>query len=138
MAVVDELIRIEEDNTLSFGNYLLDSKTKLSDFAYEGDLYKVKTFKEITKLEKNGQFLYESVAGTAVTGFKATEDSVKMNVYGTSDTQITLGVEPESSYRVTVDGKEIGVIKTNLSGKLVLSVELDEESVRTVEAVKIV
>ena len=104
MAVVEELIRIEEDNTLSFGNYLLDSKTKLSDFEYEGDIYKVKTFKEITKLEKNGLFVYESVLGTAVTGFKVSEDSVKMNVSGISDTQITLGLEPESAYKVTIDG----------------------------------
>lgn len=136
MAVIEELIRIEEDNTLSFGNYLLDSKTKLSDFVYEGDIYKVKTFREITKLEKNGQFVYESVEGTAVTGFKATENSVKMNVSGISDTQITLGLEPQSSYKVTVDGNDMGVIKTNLSGKLVLSIELDEGSVKTIEAVK--
>lgn len=137
MAVVEELIRIEEDNTLSFGNYLLDKKTKLSDFVYEGDIYKVKTFKEITKLEKNGQFVYESVMGTAVTGFKASEDSVRMNVSGLSDTQITLELEPESKYKVTVDGKEIGVIKTNLSGKLVLSVELEEGNVKAIEAVKV-
>ena len=29
-------------------------------------MYKVKTFKEITKLERNGMFVYESVPGTAV------------------------------------------------------------------------
>lgn len=52
MAVIKELIRKESDGTLSFGNYEFDTKQKLSDFEYEGDLYKVKTFKEITKLEK--------------------------------------------------------------------------------------
>lgn len=36
---------------------------------HDGDLYKVKTFKEITKLERNGMFVYESVPGTAVTDF---------------------------------------------------------------------
>lgn len=136
MAVVEELIRIEADNTLSFGNYLLDTKTKLSDFMYEGDIYKVKTFKEITKLEKNDQLVYESVEGTAVTGFKASDDSVKMSVSGASDTQITLGLEPQCSYDVTVDGKEIGVIKTNLSGKLVLGLELEEGIVKDIEVVK--
>ena len=55
MAVVEELIRKEEDGTLSFGNFELDTKKKLSDFEFEGDLYKVKTFKEITKLEKMTQ-----------------------------------------------------------------------------------
>ena len=45
MAVIKELIRKESNGTLSFGNYELDSKQKLSDFEFEGDLYKVKTFK---------------------------------------------------------------------------------------------
>ena len=52
MAVIKELIRKESDGTLSFGNYDFDTKQKKSDFEFEGDLYKVKTFKEITKLEK--------------------------------------------------------------------------------------
>ena len=50
MSVVSELIRVEADNTISFGNYELAEKTKRQDFEYAGDLYKVKTFKEITKL----------------------------------------------------------------------------------------
>ena len=57
MAVVEELIRKEADGTLSFGNYTLDTKTKKSDFEYEGDQYKVKTFREITKFERNGLFV---------------------------------------------------------------------------------
>ena len=61
MPVVKELIRTEQDGTLSFGNYELDTKSKLSDFEHCGDSYKVKTFYEITKLEKNGAFVYESV-----------------------------------------------------------------------------
>ena len=44
MSVVEQLICKEDNGSLSFGNYLLDSKTKKSDFEYEGDLYKVKTF----------------------------------------------------------------------------------------------
>ena len=53
MSGIKELIRIEEDGTLSFGAYELAEKAKKSDYEYEGDLYKVKTFDEITKLEKN-------------------------------------------------------------------------------------
>ena len=54
MARVEELLRTEKDGTISFGDYTLASKTKLDNFEFEGDLYKVKTFAEITKLEKNG------------------------------------------------------------------------------------
>ena len=65
MSVINELIRTEANGTLSFGNYSLAAKSKVEDFEHEGDLYKVKTFKEITKLERNGMFVYESVPGTA-------------------------------------------------------------------------
>ena len=52
MATIKELIRTEAAGGISFGNYELDTKTKLSDYEYDGDLYKVKTFKEITKLRE--------------------------------------------------------------------------------------
>ena len=73
MAAVKELLRVEADGGLSFGDYTLSSKTKLDGFEYQGDLYKVKTFAEITKLEKNGMFVYESVPGTAVEDLKVLE-----------------------------------------------------------------
>ena len=50
MSVVKELIRTEADGGISFGDYELAAKAKKSDFEHRGDLYKVKTFKEITKL----------------------------------------------------------------------------------------
>ena len=66
MAIVKSLIQTEPDGTLSFGDYTLPSKTKKGGFSHDGSTYKVKTFKEITKLEKDDLFLYESVPGTAV------------------------------------------------------------------------
>ena len=66
MPVIEELIRTGENGTISFGNYKLEKKTKVEDYDFHGDLYKVKTFYEITKLERNGIFVYESVPGTTV------------------------------------------------------------------------
>ena len=80
MSVIKELIRKESNGTLSFGNYEFDTKQKLSDFEFEGDLYKVKTFKEITKLEKNGLFVYESVPGTVVNDLKVTDRETTFSV----------------------------------------------------------
>ena len=125
MSVVSELIRTEADGTISFGNYELPAKSKKSDFEHDGDLYKVKTFKEITKLERNGMFVYESVPGTAVSHLKATENGMSFTVECPTDAQITVELEEETSYQVFVDDKEIGEMKTNLGGKLVLSVELN-------------
>ena len=125
MAVIKELIRKEDDGTLSFGNYEFDTKQKLSDFEFEGDLYKVKTFKEITKLERNGLFVYESVPGTVVTGLKVTDEEIVFSVEGLEDASSTLELEPETEYKVYVDGTNIGKMKTNLGGKLVLSIEIN-------------
>ena len=67
MPVIEELIKVEKDGSISFGNYELDTKAKLDNFDVNGDIYKVKTFNEITKLEENGNFVYESVPGSTVT-----------------------------------------------------------------------
>ncbi|MEY8428387.1 endosialidase [Lachnospiraceae bacterium 46-15] len=125
MSVISELIRTEADGTISFGNYELSQKSKLSDFEHKGDLYKVKTFKEITKLERNGMFVYESVPGSAVKNLSVTETGMTFEVEAPTDVQITVELEEDTHYQVSIDGKEIGEMKTNLGGKLVLSVELD-------------
>lgn len=125
MAAVKELLRVEADGTLSFGDYTLGSKTKLEDFEFQGDLYKVKTFAEITKLEKNGMFIYESVPGTAVENLKVTEDVVAFTVSGEKDAQFTLELEADTEYTVYIDDTNVGKMKTNLSGKLSVSTALN-------------
>ena len=129
MSTVSELIRSEADGSLSFGDYTLGEKAKLDNFAHSGDVYKVKTFKEITKLEKNGVFAYESVPGTAVTGMKATEGSLSFSVEGPEDAEITVGLDEETSYDVKIGGADAGTMMTNLGGKLTISVELGEDPV---------
>lgn len=136
MAVIKELLRTEEDGTLSFGDYSLGSKTKLDNFEFAGDIYKVKTFAEITKLEKNGMFVYESVPGSAVEHFKATAAGVSFEVSAAGDVQFTLELEPESEYMVLIDEVSAGVMKTNLSGKLSVSAELNAEERASVKVVK--
>lgn len=129
MAVIKELIRSEANGTISFGDYSLDTKAKLDNFSHQGDVYKVKTFSEITKLERNGMFVYESVPGTAVTELKATDAGVEFKVEGAEDAQITLELAEETEYSITIDGANAGNMKTNLGGKLSISVELGDEAV---------
>lgn len=124
MAVVEELLRTEADGALSFGNHKLDAKAKVEDFEHAGDLFKVKTYKSITKLEKNGMFAYESVPGTSVTHFVEEENGVDFRVEGDEDAQIIVGLEDNTEYSVFIDGADIGRMKTNLGGKLNISIEL--------------
>jgi hypothetical protein len=126
MAVIEELIREEETGSLSFGNYELPTKTKKDGFNYNGDLYKIKTFNEITKLERNGAFVYESVPGTTVHNFRATSREVDLVVEGTKDSQVTLELEAEKEYKIHLDKIYVGKMKTNLGGKLNINVELGE------------
>ena len=120
MPVVESLIRSEADGTISFGNYQLSAKSKLQDFEHDGDSY------EITKLERNGMFVYESVPGTTVEHFTVSNDGVEFVVEGDKDAQITIQLEDDTEYEVFVDDMAVGGMKTNMSGKLVASVELNE------------
>ncbi len=137
MSGIKELIRTETDGTLSFGDYELAEKQKRSDYEHDGDLYKVKTFADITKLERNGMFVYESVPGTAVYNFRETENGVSFQVEGTKDTQIILGLEEEAEYKIYINDTNIGTMKTNMGGKLVLSVEAGTAGSIPVKVVKL-
>lgn len=123
MAVINELLRTEADGSISFGNYELAKKAKVEDYPYNGDLLKVKTFKEITKLEKNGLFVYESVPGTTVLNFKETAEGMEFVVDGAEDAQITLELEEDTLYEISLDGESTGAVQTGLGGKLSISVE---------------
>lgn len=129
MAVISELIRSEADGTISFGDYSLSSKAKLDNFEHQGDIYKVKTYQDITKLERNSMFVYESVPGTAVTNLKATDTGMTFQVEGPEDAQFTVELEAETEYEITIDGTNAGKMSTNLGGKLSVSVELGDKPV---------
>ena len=132
MTAMNELIRIEADNTISFGNYKLSEKTKLTDFEFEGDFYKVKTFCEITKLEKNGGFVYESVPGSTVKNFMVGTDAVSFTVEAEEDVQVTLELEQDKVYRVFVNNTNVGQMRTNLGGKVSISVALNAQKTANV------
>lgn len=125
MAVVKEIIRVEENGALSFGNYELTEKTKVLDFEVEGRLYKAKTFYEVTKLKRDGALVYESLPGTAVHNFKVTDDGVSFEVEGKESSQITLELEPEAEYKLMIDDMTVGNIKATISGKVNFSVECE-------------
>lgn len=136
MAAVSELIRREEGNAISFGDHTLATKAKVEDFDVAGNLYKVKTFRELTKLERDGLFVYESEPGTSVNNFETLSNGVSFTVCGDEDAMITVGLKEDTEYSVNVGGRDIGKIKTNLGGKLSFSVELEgkgEINVKVVE-----
>lgn len=127
MAVVKEIIRVEENGALSFGNYELQEKTKVLDFEVEGRFYKAKTFYEVTKLKKDGALVYESLPGTAVHNFIVTDYGVSFEVEGKESSQITLELEPETDYKLVVNDVTVGNVTSTVSGKVNFSVDCELE-----------
>ncbi len=136
MITVKEILKAEPDGSLSFGDYTLDTKTKIEDYEFQGNLYKVKTFYEITKLERDGMFVYESEPGTAVLDFRFSPQEVSFEVSGREDAEITLELEADTEYQVYLNEQDIGKMRTNMSGKLTVSVQLDPEQTVAVRVVK--
>ena len=136
MSVVKDLITENADGSVSFGDYELDTKAKKSDFEVRGDRYKVKTFRESTRLECNDALVYESEPGTAVHDFVRTEEGVSFRVECPQDCQVVLGLTDEATYRVVVDGRDTGTMGTGRGGKLVLSVEVGESGSTKIEVIR--
>ncbi|MBC7960725.1 MAG: endosialidase [Vallitaleaceae bacterium] len=123
MAGIEGLMRVEKPGFISFGDFSADSKKKLQDFEVDGDVYQLKTYSEVTRLEKNGRLLYESVPGSNVYDFYLDDKELKFYVEGLEDAQITVELEADQEYKVFVEGVQIGKMKSNLAGKLNLSVD---------------
>ncbi len=127
MPGIGALIQVEQDGTISFGDFSLNEKSKKQDFEHQGDLYKVKTFYEITKLERDGMFVYESVPGTTVSHFSESDEGITCLLEGYKASQVTVQLEEETDYKIYEDGLLTGEITTNVSGKLGINIDLVDE-----------
>ena len=130
MSVITELIRQEQDGTISFGNYEATSKQKLADFEVEGDLYYIKTYNEITRVEKNGSLLLESIPGCTVHHFANVGLVVTFSLETYRDTTVTLELESDQEYKIFMDDEEVDKVKANLAGKVTFSTEAIKQSIQ--------
>lgn len=135
MAVIQEGIVLNEDKTLSFGNYELEEKLKITDFDVDGDLYKIRTHKEVTRLSKNGKLLLETVPGATVHNLFISEYKAEFSIEGLGDTLITLELEANTNYSLYINDVNIDKIKTNLAGKINFSTTLSKD-IQTIKVEK--
>lgn len=59
-----------------------------------------------------------------MTGFTEKENGVSFQVESNKDIQITLELAESTEYAIYVDNEQVGLMETNMSGKLSFSVEL--------------
>ena len=118
-------MRVEEDGTLSFGDFTLTQKTKLDNFEFQKDVYKVKTLLRDHKTEMgcSSTNLYRK---ELLWNILQRQKMIAFTVSAKEDVQFTLELEPDCEYIVYVDDVNIGKMMTNLSGKLSVSAELQE------------
>ncbi len=131
-----EVLKVNQDDTLMFGNFEAIDKQKVSDFRHKGDILAVKTHKDITVLKKNDALFVECVPGAVFDKFDYAYGFVKFDVKGYKQSMITLGVEPEASYKVFLNGVERDTLTSNVSGKISASIDI-ENKVASIEIRKI-
>ena len=124
MAIIKEGILALENGLISFGNYAAKDKIKVDDFACAGDVYKLRTHNEVTRLERNGKLLIESVPGATLHEFSVSDKQVSFVAEGRGATQVTMELEEEKEYRLSVEGMNVGNMQTNRSGKVTFNLEL--------------
>ncbi len=110
---------------LNFGDCESVEKQKQEGFELDGNIYNIKSHKEITRLEKNSYLLYESVPGTVVTDFCVGTSEVTFTVNGVEPVQVTLGLEPNAEYRLLINSTQVGKVNANHSGKISFSLSFD-------------
>lgn len=125
MAIIEEAIRVENDKALSFGNYIVKEKQKVIDFDVDGDIYKIRTHNEVTRLSKNGKLLLETVPGATVHNLKVSDKTTSFSIEGFEDTLVTLELESNATYSIYVSDVNITKTKTGVSGKISFSIDLN-------------
>lgn len=127
MSIIQEGIILNDDKTLSFGNYESSEKIKVTDFNVDGNIYKIRTHNEVTRLSKNGNLLLETVPGATVHNLSIKENQAIFSIEGLGDTLVTLELEPNTNYSLFINDVNIDKIKTNLSGKINFSTTLSND-----------
>ncbi|HIV17234.1 MAG TPA: endosialidase, partial [Candidatus Alectryocaccobium stercorigallinarum] len=55
-------------------------------------------------------------------------DGVQFSLEGSEDVQITLDLNEDAEYEIEVNNETMGMMKTNISGKLSFGIELENET----------
>ena len=113
---------------LNFGDYSVSDKIKVNDFGHMGDVYNLRAHNLVTRLDKNGELLFEAVPGVNVYNFAFDESGCNFDVENPTGAQITLGLAPEVTYDLSIGdstGNELREeITANRSGKLSFGIDL--------------
>ena len=135
MAEAEGNITAKKNGALSFGDYLSTEKILVDGFAFGKDSYDLETHAETTRLVKNGATIVETAPGAAFKDLLVKKGKISFKIKGSEGTRLTLRLESDSLYRITIEDHDIGNFKTNGAGNLSVGIDLDDEF-KTIEAIK--
>ncbi len=72
--------------------------------------------------------LLEAVPGATILHFLQNEKEVSFQVEAEEDVQLTLELEADTEYKILVDDVNVGKMKTNMTGKVNFSVEVQKSA----------
>lgn len=125
MGVIEKGMITNEDGSISFGNYETTEKVKIDQYMVGEDEYKLRSYNQVTRLSKNNVLIFESVPGVTVHNFKFTKNNIEFSLEGNKDVQLTLELEPLTTYKIILNGKLVDEQEANaISGKINFSLEL--------------
>lgn len=131
-------IAVGKDNTLSFGDFSTKDKQKVDDFLVENDTYSLRTYDQATKLSRNTELALETVPGTVVHNFFSKEkDFISFDIEGFSSTIVTVGLAPNTLYRIKSSKDIIGGMSSNSSGKVKFSIDLSNGKAQQISIEKL-
>ena len=116
-------ILAKEDGSLSFGNFMVSDKIKINDFEHIGNIYNLRSHDKVTRLEKNGELLLETVPGAHIENLLLDENNCSFCITSAGNLQLTIGLLPNETYKLAIDGADRGDISTNASGKASFSID---------------
>ncbi len=125
MGIIEKGIQVNDDNTISFGNHKATEKVKIDDFKIGQDIYKLRSYNEVTRFTKNHKLVFESTPGVTVHNVAISEELICFKVEADKNPQITLELVPDAVYKVKSNGGLVDEVKANgVSGKVSFSLEL--------------
>lgn len=94
---LEELLDIEIDNGIKFGNIFVDEKTSVLNIKLQNSIYSIKVSKDKLVAKRDGKIFFETIPSVQVRNYIKENDFIKFRVKGKGNTDFKLYEFPENT-----------------------------------------
>ncbi len=125
---LEEIIDVEMEEGLRFGNRFLKEKTVLKNYQHGNHTYQIETYKDETRAFKDRKNFFSARPGVNVRNYIVTDDSVKFRAAGNEETNFIINeFVPDQLIDIFIDEKFEKTTKTNSQGIIIFSAVLSSK-----------